>query len=114
MDSKIVELARDPYSVVLADRVVPLVVDPPTGDIFLGSPVLHASKGLAFSLVPGPTGQMLRLQYSTITIDIGCTDGVADPASWVEAVNAFLATKRDTPLPNGQPMLQTPAGSPVH
>jgi len=94
MDSKITELSRDPFSVVLADRILGLVVDARTGDILMRGAILFAWKGLVFSLISAPIGQELRLQYRDITIDIGSTDDAEAAASWVESVNAFLATKR--------------------
>ena len=94
MVKQIVKLSRSPFYVSLVDRPIRLFVDPPTGDILFDNAALHASRGLAFSLIPEPTGHLLRLQYCDINIDVGSTDDAEAAASWVEAVNAFLATKR--------------------
>src|SRR4029077_8275802 len=102
MLKQIVNLPREPFHVDLIDRPVHLFVDPRTGDILYDNAVLRAWKGLVFSLAPAARGQLLRLQYRDITIDIGWTDDAEDAASWVEAVNRFLETKRDAAVPNAQ------------
>ena len=107
MDKKITELVRDPFAVILADRDVGLVVESRSGNVLIYGAALMAWKGIAFSLVPDPRGQLLRLQYRDITIDVGWTEDVADAASWVQDVNRFLATKRDSTLPNGSVAPQT-------
>jgi hypothetical protein len=112
MDKQITKLTRDPFYVASSSGLS-LAVDPHSGDIFMGSPVLRAAKGLVFSLIPGPAGHLLRLQYVDITIDIGWTADTADAASWVEAVNRFLETKRSSGLANGTPIAPVPAGSAV-
>ena len=113
MDKKITELARDPFSVVLEDQVLGLVVDSRSGNVLIYGAALMAWKGLVFSLIPGPTGQVLRLQYRDITIDVGWTNDAVEAAKWVDEVNRFLATKRGTAPANGQPVSSTPAGSAV-
>ena len=100
MHKKIAELSYDPFSVVLDGRILGLVVDSRTGDILMGSAVLHAWKGLAFSLAPGPAEQMLKLQYRDITIDMGFVDDATDAAAWVESANRFLAGKKTAAAPN--------------
>ena len=67
MDNRITKLSRDPFYAATSNGVS-LVVDPLTGDISMGSPVLRAWKGLVFSLIPEPTGHLLRLQYRDIKI----------------------------------------------
>jgi hypothetical protein len=57
------------------------------------SAVPRFRRGLAFSLIPDSEGQHLKLIYNDFVDEIGWTDN-AEAASWVEAVNAFLATKR--------------------
>ena len=111
MDKKITEFARDPFSVILADRVLGLVVDSRSGNVLIYGAALMAWKGLVFSLIPGSTGQMLRLQYRDITIDVGWTDDAAGAASWVEAVNRFLETKRGAADANGKPMPPAQVGT---
>jgi hypothetical protein len=110
MDNRITKLSRNPFYAA-ATSGISLVVDSATGDIFMGSPVLRARKGLVFSLIAGDAGHLLRLQYVDITIDVGWTDDVEDAATWVEAVNRFLATKRDVVPPNGRVVPQAPAES---
>jgi len=100
MNKKIIELAHDPFSVVLADGVLGLVVDSRSGNVLINGAALMAWKGPVFTLIPAPTGQVLRLQYRDITIDVGWSDDAENAASWVEAVNRFLQ-KRRTPE-NGQ------------
>jgi hypothetical protein len=112
MDNRITKLALDPFYAASANGLS-LFVDARTGDIVMGSAGLRAWKGLVFSLKPEQTGHLLRLQYRDITIDVGWTEDAADAASWVEAVNAFLATKKDAAPPNGRVTPQTPAESAI-
>ena len=105
MDNRITKLSRDPFYAASANGLS-LVVDTRTGDILMGSAGLRAWKGLVFSLIPVPTGQLLRLQYREITIDVGWTDDADDAANWVDAVNRFLETKRGAAAANGKPMPQ--------
>lgn len=114
MDKKITELARDPFSVILADQVLSLVVDSRSGNVLIYGAALMAWKGLVFSLIPGSTGQVLRLQYGDITIDVGWTDDVAEAASWVAAVNKFLETKREGSATNGRNTPPVPVVSGNH
>ncbi len=93
MDNRITKLSRDPFYAASANGVR-LVVDTPTGDILMGSAGLRAWKGLVFSLIPAPTGSILKLQYRDITIEVGSTEDIVEVAKWVEDVNRFLATKR--------------------
>ena len=111
-DYRITKLLRDPFYAASTSEIS-LVVDSSTGDIFMGSPVLRARKGLVFSLIPGHAGHLLRLQYVDIAIDVGWTEDAKDAASWVEAVNRFLETKRGAADANGKPMPPTPAGSTI-
>ena len=113
MLKQIVNLPREPFHVDLIDRPVRLFVDPRTGDIFYDNAVLRAWKGLVFSLIQEQTGHVLRLQYRDITIDVGWTAEAADAAKWVEDVNRFLATKRDSAPPNGRVSPAAPAESAV-
>ena len=92
MDRRIVKLMRDPFIADLGKGGGWWFVEPTTGDILFGSAVLHAWRGLAFSLVPGPVSCGLWLQYADSKFEIGSTDE-AEADSWVEAVNAFLASK---------------------
>ncbi len=93
MDRRIVKLMRDPFIADLGKGGGWWFIEPTTGDILFGSAVLHAWRGLAFSLVPGSVSCGLWLQYSDSKFEIGSTDD-PDADSWVEAVNAFLTTKR--------------------
>ena len=113
MLKQIVNLPREPFHVDLIDRPVRLFVDPRTGDILYDNAVLRAWKGLVFSLIPGSTGQVLRLQYRDITIDIGWTEDTTDAANWVEAVNRFLETKRGPAVVNGTASPAAPAASAI-
>lgn len=110
MDNRITKLSRDPFYAASASGLS-LVVDSRTGDILMGSAGLRARKGLVFSLIPEQTGHLLRLQYRDITIDVGWTEDTEEAASWVEAVNRFLETKRGAADANGKPMPSKPVGS---
>ena len=112
MDKRIRKLSRDPFYVASTGGLS-LVVDTATGNILMGSAVLFAWKGLVFSLIPAQTGDVLRLQYRDITIDVGWTDDLVEAAKWMEDVNRFLATKRDAGPANGQVVPQAPAVSGV-
>jgi hypothetical protein len=102
MAKRIVKLCRDPYAVDLEEGGGWYMVDPRTGDVLYGSAVFHADRGLSFSLTSGTTGHDLRLQSPSSTFEIGWTDDAADAASWVDAVNRFLETKRGAAETNGK------------
>ena len=111
MDKKITELVRDPFAVVLADRDVGLVIDSRSGNVLIYGAALMAWKGIAFSLTRAATGQVLRLQYRDITIDVGWTEDLVETATWVDEVNRFLETKRDSTVPSGHGVPQPSAGA---
>ena len=122
MDKRIAKLARDPFFIQLIDRPISMYVDGDTGDLFIdegagkdrmNGAAIPAFKGPKFSCSPADSGCILRLECGTFVWDAGSTADVAEAASWVEAVNRFLETKRGAADGSGQPMPPTPAGSVV-
>jgi hypothetical protein len=112
MVRNIAKLSRDPFFVDAGEGGW-YFIEPRSGDLKWGSALMRASKGLAFSLTPEPGGQLLRLQYADIVIDIGWTENAVDAANWVAAVNGFLVTKRDAAPPNGRIAPQAPTESAI-
>jgi hypothetical protein len=94
MTKRIQSFLRDSFCVDGGHRAGRWLVHPDSGDIMFGSAAMRASKGLAFSLVRGSKGYLLKLRYSDWTYEIGWTNDYENAAQWVEEVNAFLATKQ--------------------
>jgi hypothetical protein len=122
MNKRIAKLVRDPFHIKLTDRPISIYVDRDTGDIFIdegagkgrmNGAAIPAFKGPKFTCSPSDSGWLIKLECMTFVWEAGWTDDAADAASWVEAVNRFLETKRGAADANGKPMPPTPAGSVV-
>jgi hypothetical protein len=61
MDKRIVKMSRDPYCIRLGKGGGGWLIESGTGDILFGSAVLHASKGLAFSVTCGSKRLLVKL-----------------------------------------------------
>jgi hypothetical protein len=113
MIRNIVKLSRGPFCIDAGKGHGWYFIEPQSGDLKFGSAVMRASKGLSFGLSPEADGVLLRLQYADIVMDIGWTADAVDAASWVDAVNRFLETKREPAVVNGTPMPTMSTGSAV-
>jgi hypothetical protein len=111
MNKRIAKLVRDPFHIKLTDRPISMYVDRDTGDIFIdegagngrmNGAAIPAFKGPKFTCSPSNSGWLIKLECTTFVWEAGWTDDAADAASWVEAVNRFLATKKDMAATNGR------------
>jgi hypothetical protein len=122
MSKHISELLRDPFSVSLADRAISMFIDPGTGAIFIdegagndrmNGAAIPAAKGPHFSCTLTDSGCVLKVQSGTFAWEVGWVEDAIDAANWVEAVNRFLATKKDPATPNGRVVPQAPVESAI-
>lgn len=118
MDKRIARLSRDPFYVSLVDRAISMYVDADSGDVFIDEGAgkgrmngagLYADQGTKFLIEPAESGCILKIACGTFVWEAGWTGDVADAAKWVGDVNRFLATKRESTVPNGQVVSQSPA-----
>jgi hypothetical protein len=118
MIKRIAKLARDPFFIKLTDRPISIYVDRDTGDIFIdegagkgrmNGAAIPAFKGPKFTCSSSDSGCLIKLECMTFVWEAGWTDDRVDAVNWVEAVNRFLETKKDSAVANGRIAPQVPA-----
>ena len=122
MDKRITKLSRNPFFIQLADQPISMYVDSDSGDLFIdegpgkgrmNGAGLFADEGTRFLCVPAESGCVVKVACGSFIWTAGWTTDAVDAASWVDAVNRFLETKRGPAVGHGTETTSAPAVSSI-
>lgn len=113
MDKRITKFSCDPYFIGLTDRPISMYIDADSGDLFIDEGIgddrmngagLFADEGTRFVCESGNGRSVVKLICGSFSWDAGWTPNEIEAATWVDAVNRFLESKRGKMEPNSEDM----------